>query len=188
TKKTAEFFRKMVETVPAQTYHNSNSNIAKEYRIVSYNRLDKYPVVAIMSFGRNEAVAEWHSSAIKRGLIVGVLSLLIIILSRMLLRQLELLDQKVQERTSQLSLANLFLEKEIQDRREIEVDLLKHQQKMEEMAIEISLTEDRERSRIAGELHDQVGQRLILCKIKLDGLASGIADRESLQTVTGLES
>jgi len=188
TKKTAAFFRKMVETAPAQTYHNSSSNIAKEYRIVSYNRLDKYPVVAIMSFGRDNAVAEWHASAIKQGLIIGILGLLTIILSRMLLHQLRLLDQKVQERTSQLSLANLFLEKEIQERRQIESDLLKHQQKMEKMAIEISLVEDQERSRIAGELHDQVGQRLILCKIKLDGLASDMADRESLQTVIGLEN
>jgi signal transduction histidine kinase len=186
-KKTAAFFRKMVKTTPAQTYHNKRSNIANEYRIVSYNRLDKYPVVAIMSFGRDEAVAEWRSSAIKRGLTIGVLGLLIIILSRMLLQQLKLLDQKVQERTSQLSLSNRFLVKEIQDRRQIEENLLEHQQQMGKMAIEISLAEDRERSRIAGELHDQVGQRLILCKIKLDGLASDIIDSESLQTVIELE-
>jgi signal transduction histidine kinase len=186
-KKTAAFFRKMVKTTPAQTYHNKRSNIAHEYRIVSYNRLDKYPVVAIMSFGRDEAVAEWRSSAIKRGLTIGVLGLLIIILSRMLLQQLKLLDQKVQERTSQLSLSNRFLVKEIQDRRQIEENLLEHQQQMGKMAIEISLAEDRERSRIAGELHDQVGQRLILCKIKLDGLASDIIDSESLQTVIELE-
>ncbi len=186
-KKTAAFFRKMVKTTPAHTYHNKRSNIAHEYRIVSYNRLDKYPVVAIMSFGRDEAVAEWRSSAIKRGLTIGVLDLLIIILSRMLLQQLKLLDQKVQERTSQLSLSNRFLEKEIQDRRQIEENLLEHQQQMGKMAIEISLAEDRERSRIAGELHDQVGQRLILCKIKLDGLASDIIDSESLHTVIELE-
>jgi signal transduction histidine kinase len=186
-KKTAAFFRKMVEATPAQTYHNNSSNIAKEYRIISYCRLDKYPVVAIMSFGRDQAVAEWRSSAIKRGLTMSMLCLLVIILTRLLLQQFQQLDQKVQERTSQLSLSNLFLEKEIQDRRQIEADLREHQHKLEKMAIELSLAEEHERSRIAGELHDQVGQRLILCKIKLDGLAVASTSRESLQTVTELE-
>lgn len=186
-KKTAAFFREMVKSTPENTYHNRSSNIAKEYRIVSFHRLDKYPVVAIMSFGRDRILSGWRASVIKRGAIICILSLSIIVLTRLLLRQLRLLDQKVQDRTSQLSLSNRFLEKEIQDRRQIEVNLLEHQQKLERMAIELSLAEERERGRIAGELHDQVGQRLILCKIKLDGLAVTCTNRESLQTVTELE-
>lgn len=186
-KKTAASFRKMVEATPAQTYHNNHSNIAKEYRIVSYCRLDKYPVIAIASFVREQAVAEWRSSTINRGLIISVLCLLIIILTRLLLLQLKQLDQKEQKRTSQLSLSNTLLKNEIRDRRQIEENLLAHQHTMEKMAIELSLAEDKERSRIAGELHDQLGQRLILCKIKLDGLAVTSTNKESLQTAAELE-
>jgi len=171
-KKTALFFRKLVETTAEHTYHNASSNIAQEYRIVSYNRLDKYPVVAIMSFGRDLALTQWRASTVKRALTATLMGLLIILLTRMLLQQVRLLDQKVQERTSLLSLSNQFLEKEVEDRKKVEEDLREHQQKMEQMAGKLSLAEDRERARIAGELHDQVGQRLIYCKIKLDGLAN----------------
>ena len=186
-KKTAAFFRKMVDLNPEQTYHNPNSNIAKEYRIISYNRLDKYPVVAIMSFGREQALAKWRSSTIKRGVVVGLLVAVVIILTRLLLQQIKLLEHKVVTRTSMLSVANRFLEKEIEDRKQIEADLRGHQQTMESMATELSLTEDRERGRIAGELHDQVGQRLIYCKMQLDGLAAETTDTAALAAIIKIE-
>ena len=183
-KKTAPFFRKLVATMPANTYHNRSSNIAREYRIVSYNRLDKFPVVAVMSVGRNAALAGWRVATIKQGFIIFFIILLVIVLTNMLLQQIRLLDHKVQDRTSLLLLANRFLEKEIEDRKQIESNLLNHQQKIESMACELSLAEDRERERIAGELHDQVGQRLIYCKLKLDGLANEASNQETLQDVT----
>jgi signal transduction histidine kinase len=40
------------------------------------------------------------------------------------------------------------------------------------MTRELAMAEERERDRIAGELHDHVGQRLILGKMRLDSLAS----------------
>ena len=187
-KQTAAFFRKLVQTIPAKTYHNPSSNIAKEYRIVSYNRLDRYPVVAIMSLGRDKALAEWQSANINRSITIGLLGLMIFILTRMLLQQIKFLDHKVQERTSLLSLANRFLEKEIEDRKQAETDLIQNQLKLDRMAGELSLTEDRERGRIAGELHDQVGQRLIFCKIKLEQLASEAGCKESLQEITAIET
>jgi len=183
-KKTAAFFRELVQKTPAQTYHNPSSNIAKEYRIVSYSSLTNYPVVAIMSLGKDKALAEWRSTNINRSVTIGILGLVILILTRMLLQQLKLLDQKIQERTSQLSLTNLFLEKEIEDRKQAETDLLEQQHKMEQMASDMALAEERERGRIAGELHDQVGQRLILGKIKLDELISEAAAEQSLKVLT----
>jgi signal transduction histidine kinase len=48
------------------------------------------------------------------------------------------------------------------------------------MAIELTLAEERERGRIAGELHDQVGQRLILGKIRLDGLMAELIHPEKI--------
>jgi len=187
-RKTATFFRNLVESAPTGTYHNPKSNIAKEYRIVSYNRLAKYPVVAIMSFGRDQAVQEWFWSTTKSGIILMILILLIIGLTNMLLNQIKLLNHRVQERTSLLSLSNSFLEKEIDERKQAQANLLEQQHKIDTISSELSLAEDRERGRIAGELHDQVGQQLILCKIKLDGLAHEAADKESLREIMAIET
>lgn len=91
-KKTAPFFRKMVNELPIQTYYNPCSNIARERRIVSYNRLERYPVVAITSFGKKEAIAQWRANVIKKSLIISMLSILSLILTRIILQHLKQLD------------------------------------------------------------------------------------------------
>ena len=91
-KKTAAFFQKRIAETPSDTYHNKKSNIAREYRIVSYHRLDRYPVVAISSFGRDLAIADWRDTTVKQAVIVGLLGLLVIMLTRILLNQIQQLD------------------------------------------------------------------------------------------------
>ncbi len=91
-KKTALFFRSFVEKQPVHTYHNPSSNIAKEYRIVSYHKLDNYPVVAICSFGKDGAISNWREMTIKQGIITGLLCLLSVMLTRILLNHLEKLE------------------------------------------------------------------------------------------------
>jgi PAS domain S-box-containing protein len=69
------------------------------------------------------------------------------------------LEVRVKERTAALARAN---------------------ERIKLMTFEMLRAEERERSRIAGELHDQVGQSLILAKMKLDMLASELdSDAES---------
>jgi len=99
----------------------------------------------------------------------------------------ETLEREVQERTASLTLANELLTREIDERKRIEQYLLDHQRRLEEMSMELSLAADRERERIAGELHDEVGQRLILSRIKLDALASQLSDLEHEQAVMELQ-
>ncbi|WP_333798546.1 hybrid sensor histidine kinase/response regulator [Trichlorobacter lovleyi] len=91
-KKTTPFFRTYVSEQAARTYHNKKSNIAGEYRIISYHRLDHYPVVAICSFGRDQAIAEWKETTIKQGIITTLLCLLALLLTRILLVQIKQLD------------------------------------------------------------------------------------------------
>uniref|UniRef100_C6DZG4 histidine kinase n=1 Tax=Geobacter sp. (strain M21) TaxID=443144 RepID=C6DZG4_GEOSM len=98
------------------------------------------------------------------------------------------LEREVRLRTAKLSLVNQHLLREIEVRKKIEVELLAQQQKLQEMAFEISMAEERERDRIASELHDQVGQRLILAKIKLDSLASNLPLGECEAEAVGVET
>jgi len=61
---------------------------------------------------------------------------------------------------------------DITDRVTAERALLEKQRRLADMAVELSLSEDRERLRIASELHDNIGQDLGLAKIKLGSLAN----------------
>ena len=59
---------------------------------------------------------------------------------------------------------NEQLEQRVAERTE---DLLQSQQRLRALASELNLTEQRERQRLAGELHDYLGQLLALSRIKL---------------------
>ncbi|MGD8500788.1 MAG: PAS domain S-box protein, partial [Phycisphaerales bacterium] len=59
---------------------------------------------------------------------------------------------------------------DITERKQGEKVLLDHQAQLKSLASQLSLTEERERRRLATELHDQIGQSLVISKIKLDQL------------------
>lgn len=65
------------------------------------------------------------------------------------------------------------LERERRDeelRRQAEEALLVNQEQLKSLAIELSLVEERERRRIAAELHDEIGQNLAMIKMKIGSL------------------
>ena len=98
------------------------------------------------------------------------------------------LELEVENRTGKLSQVNAHLLQEIEVRKKVEVELLAQQQRLQEMALDVSMAEERERDRIASELHDQVGQRLILAKIKIDTLASKLTSGECEAEAVGIET
>lgn len=58
----------------------------------------------------------------------------------------------------------------------MERELIEYRNRISSMSIEVSVAEERERNRIAGELHDQVGPNLLLGKLKIDQLQAHLPD------------
>jgi len=77
------------------------------------------------------------------------------------------LERLVKKRTAQLETANKELEEDNIRRKTAEEMLLEHQEQLQSLASELMMAEERERRRIAVGLHDGVGQKLALAKIKL---------------------
>jgi PAS domain S-box-containing protein len=59
---------------------------------------------------------------------------------------------------------------DITKRKQAESEVLSYRDALRSLALELSLTEERERHRIATDLHDNIGQTLALASIKLGGL------------------
>ena len=64
----------------------------------------------------------------------------------------------------------LGIARDITEHKRTEKMLLEHQTKLKSLASQLSLTEERERHRLATDLHDQISQSLVISKIKLDQL------------------
>jgi len=65
---------------------------------------------------------------------------------------------------------------DVTDRKQAELQLVKQQAQLKSLASQLTLAEERERRRIAGELHDNVSQALAFSKMKLDMLCKSIPD------------
>lgn len=87
------------------------------------------------------------------------------------------LENLVVERTISLQKMNKRLLDELEEGRRKQKALLESQHRLETVSFELSLSEERERSRIAGELHDQVSQNLIVAKMRLAGLMAQSENR-----------
>jgi len=77
------------------------------------------------------------------------------------------LEKRVQERTTELVEANKQLMREIEERKRAEEKLLVYHEKLRSLASELSLAEERQRRRVAMEVHDSISQNLAFVKMKL---------------------
>ncbi len=85
----------------------------------------------------------------------------------------------------------ISIQRDITERRRTEEKIKANQEQLHSLASELSLAEERERRRIATELHDHIGQTLAITKIKLGALrdsidAVGYRYSESLDDVRAL--
>jgi len=72
---------------------------------------------------------------------------------------------------------------DITQRKKAELKLLEYQKKLRSLASQLTLAEERERRRIATELHDRINQSLAISKIKLDALRHSVRSGEQARAL-----
>ena len=96
------------------------------------------------------------------------------------------LEKRVKDRTAKLVSANKLLNLEIEERILNEKKLREQQDKLRSLSSELLLTEERERRRIATELHDRIGQSLAITKIKLGELRESLPSKSTVAALDNI--
>jgi len=91
----------------------------------------------------------------------------------------EELENQVLERTAALVASNVQLQQEIEERRWIEASLRDSQEQLQRLTAQIFQTQEQERQRISRELHDDLGQSLIVLKLHISSLRQTLSSRQS---------
>ena len=77
---------------------------------------------------------------------------------------------------------------DITERKKLEEEVHENHQQIRSMTLQLSIAEEQERCRIAGELHDKVAQGLILSKIKLGSLKTLLRSEEYDSPIETIEN
>jgi len=81
----------------------------------------------------------------------------------------------------------IVVTKDISQRKKNENAIIKYQKKLQSLVMELNLTEEKERRKIAVELHDHLGQNLAMAKIRLAALKNGNGHSENDDNYTEIE-
>ena len=77
---------------------------------------------------------------------------------------------------------------DITDRRRAQEEIISHHRRLRELSSELMLAEERERRRLATQLHDRIGHALALARIKLDRVAdAAVTEPNRLQATEVIE-
>jgi PAS domain S-box-containing protein len=77
----------------------------------------------------------------------------------------------------------LTLAQDITERKKVEQRLLDYQNRLRELAMELTLAEERERRRIAVGVHDRIGQRLAMAKLTLQSLQTSTLETNTARAL-----
>jgi len=81
-------FTQKLPAAPSGTYHVTHTNQDKSSRIVSYQRLTRFPVIAVVALHRDDVLGPWARKAVfQSGMTLG-LCLMIVLLVRLMFRHL----------------------------------------------------------------------------------------------------
>ncbi|MBN2327072.1 MAG: hypothetical protein JXR73_07945 [Candidatus Omnitrophica bacterium] len=99
-----------------------------------------------------------------------------------------LLARQVAERTADLTRANEQLQQDAHDLKKAYDQVLAYQKQLQSLSWELSRTEERERRRLAADLHDSIGQSLALAVIKLEALQESLFQSEPSPDIEQLKN
>jgi signal transduction histidine kinase len=95
------------------------------------------------------------------------------------------LELQVAKRTEKLNAMNITLREEIQERERTEIKLKRSQEQLRKLSAHIEIAREEEKTRIAREIHDELGQALSILQMDLNWLEKYFpADSEHLQEKT----
>jgi len=72
---------------------------------------------------------------------------------------------------------------DITERKKAEQELINYQNQLKSLASQLTLSEEKERKRLADSLHDEIGQELFGIKIKLEMLKDSLSSTEDTKTL-----
>ncbi len=134
-------------------------------RIYGFKRLEKFGLALLYGVSLQSIQATWQQHLLLYGSLFGAATLALMLLTRTNSQLHHSLEQRVEKRTAALT-------NEIAVRRQMEQELVTVQQRQADMATELSLLDQQVRLNIATGLHDQIGQSLLLLRMKLGSLES----------------
>ena len=88
------------------------------------------------------------------------------------------LEQRINERTAQLGASNAQLKNEVAERQQAQRRLEESQTQLRQLSAHLQAAREEERTRIAREIHDELGQALTALKMDLSGLQRSL-DRQT---------
>lgn len=104
-----------------------------------------------------------------------------------LMREREVLEHQLKSSAANLSKTDTILKSEIDRRKGIERRLAGYKKRIGSLAAELADLEEQERRKLAQELHDHLGQKLAISKIRLD-LMREEADPDQKRTLDDISS
>lgn len=91
----SHLFRLHLPKASKGTFHikSGKALLAPDARIISYESLDHYPVVANANFGLDEVTAQWRRNTLIQAVLTLMVSLALLLLALVLLRQLKRIEE-----------------------------------------------------------------------------------------------
>lgn len=86
-----ELFTRKLPAAPSGTYHSVDTTLDRAPLIVSYQRLSRFPVVAVVALSRNDVLESWARKAMFHSAMTLGLCLMIVLLIRLMFRHLDYL-------------------------------------------------------------------------------------------------